>query len=174
MSGRSVRLIAAELRARIIDRLARRLNCSPSDISVEDGTFRRDDAPTGHDYWNFSGDEDFAADITGTATPKNPDSYKIVGQPVPRTDLEAKVSGAAFVHDMVRPDLLHARILRQPSREATLAAFDEAAVRRAGARRVPRGARRQLCRLSRRGRNGGAAAPPPPLPRTPNGTTCGN
>ena len=131
MSGRSVRLVTAELRARIIDRLARRLNCSPSDIAVDDGAFLLDDEPTGHDYWNFAGDPDFADDITGTARPKDPATYKIVGQPVPRKDLEAKVSGAAFIHDIVRPGMLHARVLRQPARGASLAAFDEAAVRRA-------------------------------------------
>ncbi len=131
MSGRSVRLISAELRARVVDRLARRLNCSPSDIGVDDGAFLLDDEPTGHDYWNFSGDEDFAADIKGDATPKDPALYKIVGRPVPRRDLAAKISGAGFIHDIVRPDMLHARILRQPSRGATLAAFDEAAVHRA-------------------------------------------
>ncbi len=48
-----------------------------------------------------------------------------------RLDLPAKLTGAAFVHDMVRPDMLHARVLRQPGRGARLAAFDEAAVRRA-------------------------------------------
>ena len=32
---------------------------------------------------------------------------------------------------MVRPDMLHARILRQPCRGATLASFNEAAIRRA-------------------------------------------
>ncbi len=130
MSGRSVRLVTAELRARIIDRLARRLNCSPSDIAVDDGAFLLDDEPTGHDYWNFAGDPDFADDITGTARPKDPATYKVVGQPVPRKDLEAKVSGAAFIHDIVRPDMLHARILRQPARGATLASLDETAVRR--------------------------------------------
>jgi nicotinate dehydrogenase subunit B len=131
MSGRSVRLVTAELRVRIIDRLARRLNCSPSDIAVDDGAFLLDDEPTGHDYWNFAGDPDFAEDIAGTARPKDPASYKIVGRPVPRKDLEPKVSGAAFIHDIVRPNMLHARVLRQPSREAVLRAFDEAAVRRA-------------------------------------------
>ena len=131
MSGRSVRLVTAELRARIIDRLARRLNCSPSDIAVDDGAFLLDDEPTGHDYWNFAGDPDFADDITGTAQPKDPAAYKIVGHPVPRKDLESKVSGAAFIHDIVRPDMLHARILRQPARGATLASLDEAAIRRA-------------------------------------------
>src|SRR6185312_9894312 len=62
---------------------------------------------------------------------KNPAAYKVVGQPVPREDLKAKISGAAFIHDIVRPDMLHARILRQPARGATLAALDEAAIRRA-------------------------------------------
>ncbi len=49
---------------------------------------------------------------------------------MPRRDLPAKLSGAAFIHDMVRPDMLHARILRQPCRGARLTSFDEAAVRR--------------------------------------------
>jgi CO/xanthine dehydrogenase Mo-binding subunit len=131
VSGRSVRLVTAELRARVVDRLARRLNCAPTEISVEDGAFHRGDAPTGHDYWNFVQAEDFAAEIAGTATPKPHTQYRVVGKPVPRRDLPAKVSGAGFIHDMVRPDMLHARILRQPNRGAVLAAFNEASVRRA-------------------------------------------
>ena len=131
VSGRSVRLVSAELRSRVINRLAQRLNCAPEDISVEDGAFIHDGQPTGHDYWNFAADADFAEDITGSVTPKAPSAYKIVGQPVPRQDLIAKVSGAAFIHDIVRPNMLHARVLRQPSREARLVSFDEAPVRKA-------------------------------------------
>ena len=131
VSGRSVRLVTAEFRSRVLDRLAQRLNCSPAEITVEDGAFHRGDAPTGHDYWTFASDEDFARDIEGTATPKPPGAYRVVGQPIPRRDLPAKVTGAAFIHDMVRPDMLHARILRQPVRGATLESLNEAAVRRA-------------------------------------------
>ena len=131
VSGRSVRLVSAELRARVVGRLAQRLNCSPEDITVDDGVFLHDAEPTGHDYWNFASDVDFAAAIEGTATPKPPSAYKVVGQPVPRRDLLAKISGAAFIHDIVRPDMLHARVLRQPARGAQLASFDEAPVRRA-------------------------------------------
>lgn len=130
VSGSSVRLVSAELRARVLDRLAQRLNCSPTELSVEDGIFRRGDAPTGHDYWNFVAAEDFARDIEGRAKPKRHTAYRYVGQPTPRRDLPAKVSGGAFVHDMVRPDMLHARVLRQPCRGARLASFNEAAVRR--------------------------------------------
>jgi CO/xanthine dehydrogenase Mo-binding subunit len=131
VSGRSVRLVTAEFRARVLDRLAQRLNCSPDDITVEDGAFRHGDASTGHDYWNFSSADDFAPDIEGTAATKPPSSYRIVGQPIPRRDLPAKVSGSGFIHDMARPDMLHARILRQPCRGATLASLNEAAIRRA-------------------------------------------
>jgi nicotinate dehydrogenase subunit B len=131
VSGRSVRLISAELRARVLGRLAQRLNCAAAELSIEDGVFLQDGNPTGHDYWSFSGPEDFAAEIEGSAQPKSPAAYKVVGQPVPRRDLIAKVTGAAFIHDIVRPDLLHARALRQPSRRARLAALDEAAIRKA-------------------------------------------
>jgi CO/xanthine dehydrogenase Mo-binding subunit len=131
VSGRSVRLVSAELRARILGRLAQRLNCSAEELSVEDGMFFQNGNATGHDYWSFSSVDDFAADIEGTARPKPPAAYRVVGQPVPRIDLIPKVTGAAFIHDMVRPDMLHARILRQPARGARLAALNEAAIRRA-------------------------------------------
>jgi CO/xanthine dehydrogenase Mo-binding subunit len=131
VSGRSVRLVTAEFRSRVLDRLARRLNCAPEQIAVEDGAFLLADSPTGHDYWNFVQPDDFVADIAGTATPKPPAAYRVVGQPIPRRDLPAKLSGGAFIHDMVRPDMLHARVLRQPNRGATLVSLNEAAVRRA-------------------------------------------
>jgi CO/xanthine dehydrogenase Mo-binding subunit len=131
VSGRSVRLVSAELRARVLGRLAQRLNCAPEDLSVDDGLFLQGGNPTGYDYWSFAAPEDFAADIEGSARPKPPSAYKVVGQPVPRRDLIPKVTGAAFIHDIVRPDRLHARILRQPSYGAQLTGLDEAAVRRA-------------------------------------------
>ena len=131
VSGRSVRLVSAELRARVLTRLAQRLNCAPEDLSVEDGAFYQYGNPTGHDYWSFAGAEDFAAEIAGSARPKPPTAYKVVGQPVPRRDLIAKVTGAAFIHDIVRPDMLHARMLRQPSRDARLQSLNEAAIHKA-------------------------------------------
>ncbi len=131
VSGRSVRLVTAELRARVLNRLAQRLNCNPSELSVDDGVFQRSGTSTEYDYWNFVTAADFTAEIEGNATPKPHTSYRYVGKPIPRRDLPAKVTGAAFIHDMVRPGMLHARILRQPCRGAQLASLDEAALRRA-------------------------------------------
>ncbi len=71
VSGASVRLIAAEVRSRVLDRLAQRLNCSPEEIRIVDGAFLQGDRPTGHDYWNFAGEVDLAREADGGA-PRKP------------------------------------------------------------------------------------------------------
>lgn len=131
MSGGSIRLVCAEVRAKALDRAALRLNCSPHDLTVVDGQFLQNGAPTGQDYWTVAAELDLSQAATGTAPPKKADAYKVVGRSVPRLDLPAKVSGAAFVHDVLPADVLHARTLRQPNPGATLAGLDEAAIRRA-------------------------------------------
>jgi nicotinate dehydrogenase subunit B len=131
VSGGSVRLVCAEVRAKALDRAALRLNCSRDELTVADGQFLQNGAATGQDYWTVAPEIDFSQAVTGAATPKPATAYKVVGRSVPRLDLPAKVSGAAFVHDVLPKDVLHARTLRQPNRGATLAALDEAAIRRA-------------------------------------------
>lgn len=131
MSGGSIRLVCAEVRAKALDRAALRLNCSPDELSVVDGQFLQNGAATGQDYWTVAGEIDLSQPVTGNAPPKKPAAYKVVGRSVPRLDLPAKVSGAAFVHDVLPAGVLHARTLRQPNPGATLASLDEAAIRRA-------------------------------------------
>ena len=156
VSGRSVRLVTAEFRARVVDRLAQRLNCSPGEITVEDGAFHRGDAPTGHDYWTFSADEDFARDIEGTATTKPPSAYRVVGQPIPRRDLPAKVTGAR-VHPRHGAAGHAARAHPAPAGarcDVGVAERSRGAARRW--RRVPHRARRQFRCVRRCRRDGGA------------------
>ena len=51
----------------------------------------------------------------------------MVGNPIPRLDIPAKVTGgAAYVQDLRLPGLLHARVVRPPSYGAKLALFDRA------------------------------------------------
>jgi nicotinate dehydrogenase subunit B len=132
MSGSSIRLVCAEVRAKALDRAALRLNCSPDDLKVVDGQFLQNGAATGQDYWTVANEIDFSQAPGGTARPKPAGTYKVVGQSIPRLDLPAKVTGkAAYVHDVLPRDVLHARTLRQPNPGATLASLDEAAIRRA-------------------------------------------
>ena len=54
------------------------------------------------------------------------------GGNAPRVDLAAKVFGEpVFVHDMALDGMVHARVVRQPRRGATIGSVDEAAIRRA-------------------------------------------
>jgi len=132
MSGGSIRLVCAEVRAKALDRAALRLNCSPDDLTVVDGQFLQNGEATGQDYWTVAGEIDFTQPPSGAAKPKQADAYKIVGQSIKRLDLPAKVTGqAAYVHDVLPRDVLHARTLRQPNPGAALVSLDEAAIRRA-------------------------------------------
>src|SRR5215471_1020408 len=103
MSGGSLRLVCAEVRAKAIERAALRLNCSPQDLIVDDGRFVQNGKPTEQDYWTVAGE----------------------------IDLPKKLTGGGFIHDERPGNLLHARMLRQPNPGATLASLDEAAVKRA-------------------------------------------
>jgi CO/xanthine dehydrogenase Mo-binding subunit len=123
--------VCAEVRAKALERAALRLNCSRDDLAVADGQFLQNGAPSGQDYWSVAGEIDLTQAVTGTAPVKPASQYRVVGKSVPRVDLPAKVSGAAFVHDVLPKDVLHARVLRQPSRGAVLASLDEAAIRKA-------------------------------------------
>jgi CO/xanthine dehydrogenase Mo-binding subunit len=128
VGGASIRLVCAEVRSLFLDRLAETLRCPVGELSVRDGKFLRGGKETGRDYWSMAGDVALDRRASGTAPAKRPSTYKIVGTSLPRLDLPAKVAGKGFIHDIAPPNVLHARVLRQPWRGAKLAAFDEAAV----------------------------------------------
>ena len=51
VSGASIRLVCAEVRAMLIEQAALRLNCAAADLSVENGAFLQSGEATGLDYW---------------------------------------------------------------------------------------------------------------------------
>jgi nicotinate dehydrogenase subunit B len=130
--GVALRLACAEVRALFLDRAAGRLGCSPTDLAVRDGAILREGTPTGEDYWSLAAAVDLTRPATGRASIKEAGARHIVGHDLPRVDLAAKLFGEpVFVHDMAQDGMVHARIVRQPRREATIAAVDEAALHRA-------------------------------------------
>jgi nicotinate dehydrogenase subunit B len=133
MSGSAIRLATAEIRALFLAHVARRLNCAPDDLTVEDGRFVAAGEPTAFDYWTVAAEVDLDRDATGAVPPKRPRDYRLVGKSAPRLDLPAKLYGAAFVHDELPAGVLHARVVRQPWRDAALQSFDADAVKRAAA-----------------------------------------
>jgi len=62
-------------------------------------------------YWEL----EVAGEIPGDAPEKAPAGYTVVGKSAPRAELPAKIAGRpSYVHDMVLPGMLHARVVRPP------------------------------------------------------------
>ena len=131
VGGAAIRLVCAEVRSMFLDRAADALGCPVGELSVEQGKFLRGGKQTGRDYWSMSASINLDRRASGTAPTKRPSQYRIVGKNLPRLDLPAKVAGAAFIHDIVPEDVVHARVLRQPWPGARLITLDEVAVRKA-------------------------------------------
>jgi nicotinate dehydrogenase subunit B len=130
--GVALRLACAEVRGLFLAQAAARLGAAPADLAVRDGAILGGGAPTGLDYWSLAAAVDLARPATGTTPVKDPARHRMVGSNLPRTDLAGKVFGEpVFIHDMALDGMLHARIVRQPRRGATVRAVDEAALRRA-------------------------------------------
>jgi nicotinate dehydrogenase subunit B len=58
-------------------------------------------------------------------------SFRVMGKPMPRVDIPAKVTGSPiYVQDMRLPGMVHARVVRPPRPGATLTALDTSTVER--------------------------------------------
>jgi len=130
--GVALRLACAEVRGLFLDHAASAFGYARADLGMRDGAIIHRGASTGHDYWSLASAIDLARHASGRAPIKPASEHQIVGRSAKRVDLAAKVfGGPAFVHDMAMDGMVHARIVRQPRRGATIKAIDEAAIRRA-------------------------------------------
>ncbi len=127
--GTSLRQACAEVRDLLLQTAAQRLNASLERLEVEDGTIRVRGAAETVTYWQLASHVDLSRDATGQVKPKERSELTSIGRPLPRLDIPAKLAGAAFIHDLELPGMLHGRVLRPPSYRATLKFFDEAAAR---------------------------------------------
>ena len=122
----------AEVRTLFLAQAAKVIGCTAGELAINDGKFLRGGKSTGQDYWTLAAAVDLAVKANGAAKRKAVGELKTVGVSQPRLDLPAKVFGqATFIHDMKLDGMRHARVVRQPNRGATLAAVDEAAIKRA-------------------------------------------
>src|SRR5712671_2463306 len=132
-----LRKAAAQARQFLIARAAERLELSVDDLAIEDGLIRgRDNRSIS--YGELIAGENVRLELADNVPVKAVDSYTIVGQSVPRTDLLAKATGElVYVHDVRVPGMLHGRVVRPPYAGVDAGAFvgtsliavDEASVR---------------------------------------------
>jgi nicotinate dehydrogenase subunit B len=130
IGGASVRMACAQARRAIVECAARMLDADQSRVAAEGGLILLDRAPSGLDYWQVAREVDWQRPITGTAPFAAPGGSTSIGKSLARLDLPAKVAGAAFIHDLELPGMLHGRVMRPPSYGARLDSLDTSAVER--------------------------------------------
>ncbi|MFM2150511.1 MAG: hypothetical protein RLZZ187_2817 [Pseudomonadota bacterium] len=119
-SGAALRHVCAEARAIFLQVASQATGVPLAALRVEDGIFL---GPKGAvaSYWDFADRGLLDCDATPGSRAKAPEARRVAGQSVPRLDLPDKVFGRPrFLHDMKPQGLLHARVLRPPSRGAQL------------------------------------------------------
>ena len=127
-SGTAVQHAAAQVRALLIAEAARRLELPAENLKTGDGAVI---APDGRrlSYGELVADQMLHVQAEAKSKLKDPTAYQVIGQPIPRVDIPAKVTGgAAYVQDMRLSGMVHARVVRPPSYGAELVALDSAAV----------------------------------------------
>jgi nicotinate dehydrogenase subunit B len=128
IGGTSMRIACAEARDAIVAAAAELLNADASRISVADGAILLDGSKSGLDYWQVAPRVDWKRVIAGTSVFTTP--HRSIGKSVARFDLPPKIAGAAFIHDLELPSMIHARVLRPASNGAHLKSLDTGAVER--------------------------------------------
>jgi len=136
-SGVAIRNAAAQVRALLLAQAAKRTGAPPESLRTDNGAVVAADGKR-IPYAQLVEGLDLHVEAAPTSTFKNPREYRVIGRPVARVDIPAKVTGgAAYVQDLRLPGMVHARVVRPPSYGAKLASLDEASVKDiAGARIV--------------------------------------
>ncbi|MEA2346206.1 MAG: nicotinate dehydrogenase subunit [Thermoanaerobaculia bacterium] len=127
-SGTAIQNAAAQVRALLLAEAARRLVLPVENFRTENGAVISSDGRRLR-YGDLVAADMLHVQAQPKSQLKDPSTFKIVGQSVPRVDIPAKVTGgAAYVQDMRLPGMAHARIVRPPSYGAQLTECDISAV----------------------------------------------
>ena len=128
--GTAILHAAAQVRELLIGFAATKLGVEATTLKAEGGKI------IGADGRSVGYGDLVAADVLhvqaeSQSKRKDPKTFSIVGQPIARVDIPAKVTGGiAYVQDMRMPGMVHARIVAPPSPKATISALDSAKVER--------------------------------------------
>jgi len=127
-SGTAIQNAAAQVRELLVGEAARRLDLPAETLKTQNGAVIALDGRR-LAYADLVADNMLHVEAQPKSKLKNPATYAVMGRPVPRVDIPAKVTGgAAYVQDMRLPGMLHARIVRPPSYGAQLTECDTSAV----------------------------------------------
>jgi len=123
-SGAALREVCAEARDLYLTIAAEKLAVPKEDLTVTDGRITGSDG-SATSYWELADETVLDRPASGGAKPKPDSDYRVVGTDVARIDLPDKLAGRPrYVHDLQFDDMMYGRVVRPPSRGATLTTLD--------------------------------------------------
>ncbi len=129
-SGTAIQNAAAQVRELLMAEAAKRLDLPVDALKTENGAVILPDGKR-LPYGDLVASDMLHVQAQPNSKLKDPATFKVMGQPVQRVDIPAKVTGgAAYVQDMRLPEMVHARVVRPPSYGAQLTDCDTAAAER--------------------------------------------
>jgi nicotinate dehydrogenase subunit B len=127
-SGTAILNAAAQARALLVAEAAKRLELPAEALRTEQGAVIASDGRR-LTYGELIADGMLHVQAQPTSPLKDPASFTVMGQPIQRVDIPAKVTGGqAYVQDMRLPGMVHARVVRPPSYGAQLTECETASV----------------------------------------------
>lgn len=131
-SGNAVRHAAATARRHLLRLAAETLDVQEDMLEVDDGLVVARATNRSVTYWDLMPEGSaFGIDVDEAAPTKPVASFRYVGHFATARGMERLAGGSArFVHDMVLPNMLHARPVRPPHYHAILESLDETVVER--------------------------------------------
>jgi nicotinate dehydrogenase subunit B len=129
--GSQLRQAAAEAKATLLSLAASRLGMSVESLTISNGVVSVRDQPNKKlSYAELLGGAPFNRELTGKIKLKTAAEYKLVGQPVPRVDIPAKITGEhIYLQNLRLPEMLHGRVIRPSSVGAKVVSVDESSIK---------------------------------------------
>lgn len=132
VGGAALRRVCAEVRTLFAQQAAEQLGLPMLGLRLVDGFFFGEDQGSRLSYWDLIEHVTLDRSYSGIQPflPADPAPVTHVGTPMPRMDLDRKLRGEGFIHDMRVPGMRHACVLRAPRAGCTLASIDADAIKR--------------------------------------------
>jgi CO/xanthine dehydrogenase Mo-binding subunit len=139
VGGIQIRQASAAARSALLDEAAKRLGVDRANLAVRDGTISGGGRRL--TYAQLIGGRRFSItlDPKKPVPTKDPKIFRLVGRPVPRVDIPAKIMGTfTYMQDFRVPGMLHGRVVRPPAMGARLESVDESSIKGIRTARVVR------------------------------------
>jgi isoquinoline 1-oxidoreductase len=125
--GPQLRKVAAAAREKLIDLAVQRWKLERSSLVAEDGKIVDTRSKQSISYGELTKGQELVNLIADAPALESPAKWKIAGTPVPKVDGRAFVTGRhRYTSDMVRPGMLHGKVLRPAAFKASLKSLESA------------------------------------------------